>query len=122
MATSKFSPQGFFEVVTSSRMDGNLLIFGYGHHEKAINPGDLVITCTQDLQEGRKNQKIEASIKLRGKHMHLFAAAAIQALEMYEENRDWLEAPMSKPADATGQTRLPMAEITQWQEAARRAI
>jgi hypothetical protein len=54
--------------------------------------------------------------------MHLFAAAAIQAQELYDENKDWLEAPMSKPSTAEGNKRLPIAELTKWQEAAIRAV
>jgi hypothetical protein len=54
--------------------------------------------------------------------MHLFAAAAIQAQELYDENKDWLEAPISKPSTAEGNKRLPIAELTKWQEAAIRAV
>lgn len=115
--------QGFFEVITSSRMEGNMAIYGYGHHDKAINPGDLVIISTDWLKEGFKTQKIEASVKLRGRDMHLFAAAAIQAMELWEQNKDWLQAPASKPAtEDPAQSRLPMAALTHWQQQARRAI
>jgi len=76
-------PSGFFEVVSSARMDGKLELFGYGFHDKAINPGDLVIVTTQYLSDGFKNQEIQASLKLRGRDMHLFVAAAVQALALW---------------------------------------
>ena len=90
------NPSGFFEVVSSARMEGKLEVFGFGQHEKAISPGDLVIITTNYLQDGFKTQQIQASLKLRGRDMHLFAAAAAQALALYEENSDWLNKPMSK--------------------------
>ena len=121
--TPRKFPQGFFEVITSSRMDGTMAIYGYGHHDKAINPGDLVIISTDFQKTGFKTQKIEASIKLRGRDIHLFAAAAIQAMELYEQNKDWLEAPASKPqTEDFANSRLPMAALTHWQQSARRAI
>jgi len=122
MAAPRMNPTGFFEVVSSARMDGKLELFGYGQHEKAINPGDLVIVTTNYLQEGFKTQQIQASLKLRGRDMHLFAAAAIQALELFEDNKDWLAAPVSTPADTEVNPRSPMAALNQWQQAAIRAI
>jgi hypothetical protein len=122
MAAPRVNPTGFFEVISSARLDGKLELFGYGQHEKAISPGDLVIVTTNYLQDGFKNQQIQASLKIRGRDMHLFAAAAIQAQELYDENKDWLEASMSKPSTAEGNKRLPIAELTKWQEAAIRAV
>jgi hypothetical protein len=122
MAAPRMNPSGFFEVVSSARMEGKLEVFGFGQHEKAISPGDLVIITTNYLQDGFKTQQIQASLKLRGRDMHLFAAAAAQALELYEENSDWLNKPMSKPSDDPVNARSPMAALTQWQQAAIRAI
>jgi len=122
MAAPRMNPSGFFEVVSSARMEGKLEVFGFGQHEKAISPGDLVIITTNYLQDGFKTQQIQASLKLRGRDMHLFAAAAAQALELYEENSDWLNAPMSKPSDEPVNDRSPIAALTQWQQAAIRAI
>jgi len=122
MAAPRMNPSGFFEVVSSARMEGKLEVFGFGQHEKAISPGDLVIITTNYLQDGFKTQQIQASLKLRGRDMHLFAAAAAQALELYEENSDWLNAPMSKPSDEPINARSPIAALTQWQQAAIRAI
>jgi hypothetical protein len=122
MAAPRVNPTGFFEVISSARLDGKLELFGYGQHEKAISPGDLVIVTTNYLQDGFKNQQIQASLRIRGRDMHLFAAAAIQAQELYDENKDWLEAPISKPSTAEGNKRLPIAELTKWQEAAIRAV
>ena len=122
MAAPRLNPTGFFEVTSSARMDGKLELFGYGFNDKAINPGDLVIVTTNYLQEGFSKQEIQASLKLRGRDMHLFAAAAIQALELYESNRDWLEAPMSHPAESPSNSRSPIEALNQWQKAAIRAI
>lgn len=122
MAAPRMNPSGFFEVVSSARMEGKLEVFGFGQHEKAISPGDLVIITTNYLQDGFKTQQIQASLKLRGRDMHLFAAAAAQALALYEENSDWLNKPMSKPSDNLVNARSPMVALTKWQQAAIRAI
>jgi len=122
MAAPRMQPSGFFEVVSSARMDGKLELFGYGQHEKAISPGDLVIVTTQYLSDGFKNQEIQASLKLRGRDMHLFAAAAAQALALWEENSEWLQAPASRPADTVADPRSPIAALNHFQQAAIRAI
>jgi len=122
MAAPRVNPTGFFEVTSSARMDGKLELFGYGQHDKAISPGDLVIITTDYLQEGFSKQRIEASLKLRGRDMHLFAAAAMQAMELYENNKEWLEAPMSTPSGLVLDPRSPMVALNHWQQAAIRAI
>jgi hypothetical protein len=122
MAAPRMQPSGFFEVVSSARMDGKLELFGYGFHDKAINPGDLVIVTTQYLSDGFKNQEIQASLKLRGRDMHLFVAAASQALALWEENSEWLQASSSKPSEDVPDPRSPMAALTHYQQAAIRAI
>jgi hypothetical protein len=103
-------------------MDGKLELFGYGQHEKAISPGDLVIVTTQYLSDGFKNQEIQASLRLRGRDMHLFAAAANQALQLWDENKDYLQGPASRPADTVPDPRSPMAALNHFQQAAIRAI
>ena len=122
MAAPRMNPSGFFEVTSSARMDGKLELFGYGQSDKAISPGDLVIVTTQYLKDGFKNQEIQASLKLRGRDMHLFVAAASQALALWEENSDWLQASASKPSEAVADPRSPIAALTHYQQAAMRAM
>ena len=122
MAAPRMNPSGFFEVTSSARMDGKLELFGYGQSDKAISPGDLVIVTTQYLKDGFKNQEIQASLKLRGRDMHLFAAAANQALQLWDENKDYLQGPASKPSEIVADPRSPMTALTHYQQAAIRAI
>ena len=122
MAAPRLNPSGFFEVTSSARMDGKLELFGYGQNDKAINPGDLVIITTDYLTEGFNKQRIEASLKLRGRDMHLFVAAATQAMELYEANKEWLQAPASTPSSAVLDPRSPMVALDHWQRAAMRGI
>lgn len=106
-------PTGMVEVNTVARMDGKLELFGYGGHDRAINPGDLVIVCTQYLQENLKNQEIVAIMKIRGRDMNLFVDKALEALKLYRENESWLTAPSSRRADFVEEParRLPIQAI-----------
>jgi hypothetical protein len=122
MAAPRMQPSGFFEVVSSARMDGKLELFGFGQDDRAINPGDLVIVTTQYLKDGFKNQEIQASLKLRGRDMWLFVQAAQQALELWESNKDYLQAPASRPADPSLDPRSPMKALNNWQQAVMRSI
>jgi len=81
MAAPRMQPSGFFEVVSSARMDGKLELFGFGQHEKAINPGDLVIVTTNYLQDGFKVQQIQASLKLRGNKPQFEQFRAVKPLD-----------------------------------------
>jgi len=122
MAAPRRPILGMVNVTSTSQLQGNISVFGYGQHEKAISPGDLVIVAHDYLGQGLHRQKVEFSLKLRGRDMHLFVDEATQALMLWEENREWLEAPMSKPAIDDPNQRLPMATINHWQQEARRSI
>jgi len=122
MAAPRRPVLGMVNVTSTSQLQGNISVFGYGQHEKAISPGDLVIIMHDYVGQGLHRQKIELSLKLRGRDMHLFVDEATHALGLWEENREWLEAPMSKPATDDPNQRLPMGTINHWQQEARRAI
>jgi len=122
MAAPRRPILGMVNVTSTSQLQGNISVFGYGQHEKAISPGDLVIIMHDYVGQGLHRQKIELSLKLRGRDMHLFVDEATHALGLWEENREWLEAPMSKPATDDPNQRLPMGTINHWQQEARRAI
>lgn len=97
MSAPRMQPSGMIEVTSTARLEGKLLVYGYGQHEKIPNPGDLLIVSMNDLRENAKNQEIEFSLRIRGRDMALFAAAANEALLMWNDNKHWLNAPMSQP-------------------------
>jgi len=92
-------------------MQGRLEIFGYGFHDYAVNPGDLVIITTDYLMENAHRQKIEFSLKLRGRDMHLFEAASHTARLLWDDNKHWLNAPVGTPnLEQRGLTQIRQAD------------
>ena len=97
MSAPRMHPNGFVSVTSSSMMHGRIEVFGYGQDERAINPGDLVIVTTDYLMENAHRQKIEFSLQLRGRDMHLFEDASHMARLLWDENKHWLNAPVGTP-------------------------
>jgi len=85
-------PNGFVSVTSTANMQGRIQLFGYGFHEQAVNPGDLVIVTTDYLVENANRQKIEFCLKVRGRDMHLFEAASHTARLLWDDNKHWLTA------------------------------
>jgi len=97
MSAPRMHPNGFVSVTSSSMMHGRIEVFGYGQDERAINPGDLVIVTTDYLMENAHRQKIEFSLQLRGRDMHLFEDASRTARLLWDDNKHWLNAPVGTP-------------------------
>ena len=78
-------------------MQGRLEIFGFGQDERAVSPGDLIIVTTDYLMENAHRQKIEFTLKLRGRDMHLFESASHTARLLWDDNKHWLNAAVGTP-------------------------
>jgi hypothetical protein len=111
MSAPKMHPNGFVSVTSTAKMQGRLEVFGFGFHDDAVNPGDLVIVTTDYLMENAHRQKIEFSLKLRGRDMHLFEAASRTARLLWDENKNWLNAPMGTPnLDMRGRSEIRLGD------------
>ena len=111
MPAPKSHPNGFVSVISTAKMQGRLEVFGFGFHDDAVNPGDLVIVTTDYLMENAHRQKIEFSLKLRGRDMHLFEAASHTARLLWDENQHWLNAPMGTPnLDMRGRSEIRLGD------------
>jgi hypothetical protein len=111
MSAPKMQPNGFVSVTSTAKMQGRLEVFGFGFHDDAVNPGDLVIITTDYLMENAHRQKIEFSLKLRGRDMHLFEDAAHTARLLWDENKHWLNAPMGTPnLDMRGRSEIRLGD------------
>ena len=99
MSAPRMSPTGMVDVTSHAVMEGKLELYGYGTDPRLPNPGDLLIVTTNYIRENHKLQEIEFALRVRGRDMHLFVAGAREALGLWEDNKHWLEAPSSKPAD-----------------------
>jgi hypothetical protein len=97
MSAPRMQPTGMIEVTTTSRLDGRISVFGYGQDERIPNAGDLLLVCKNDLQENFKNQAIEIALRVRGRDMALLHEATTNALLLWEQNKEWLQKPMSHP-------------------------
>jgi len=97
MSAPREAASGMVNVTSHANLEGRIECYGYGQDPRIPNPGDLLIVTTNSVRENHKTQEIEFALRIRGKHLHHFIKAAKEALLMYEDNRDWLEASASQP-------------------------
>jgi hypothetical protein len=98
-------------VVSTAQLQGKLELFGYGFDDRVINPGDLLIVTTDFVGENMHRQKVEFTLKLRGRDMHLFVDAAHTAQGLWVENQHWLNASLNTPnLDMRGRSEIRLAE------------
>jgi hypothetical protein len=111
MTAPKMQPSGIVNVTSTAQLQGKLELFGYGAHEGVINPGDLLILCTDYVGEGFHRQKVEFKLRLRGRDMHLFVEAAKLANNLWDENKHWLNASINTPnLDQRGKGEIRLGE------------
>jgi hypothetical protein len=111
MTAPKMQPSGMINVTSTAQLQGKLELFGYGAHEGVINPGDLLILCTDYVGEGFHRQKVEFKLRLRGRDMHLFVEAAKLANNLWDENKHWLNASINTPnLDQRGKSEIRLGE------------
>ena len=104
MPAPRMQPTGMIEVTSVSRTDGKLECFGYGQRDDIPNPGDLMIVSNGGLSEGFNREAVEFILRIRGRDIKIFADAASTALELWEANKHWLQAPSSLPDTTNLQT------------------
>lgn len=74
-----------------------LTIHGYGDDPRVPNPGDLLIAAgIGDAANGL----VELAVLVHGRDMLQLATAANKAALAWEENREWLDQPVSRSAGA----------------------
>ena len=111
MTSLKLQPQGFTSVTSSASMQGKLELFGYGFDDRVINPGDLIIVSSDYVGENFHKQKVEFTLRLRGRDMQLFVDAATTARNLWDENKHWLDAAVNTPGlDMRGKSEIRLSE------------
>jgi len=111
MSAPKMQPSGFVNVTTSAVMQGKLELFGYGFDDRIVNPGDLLIVSSDYISENGHRQKVEFTLKLRGRDMQLFVNEATIARNLWDENKDWLNAAVNTPGlDMRGKSEIRLSE------------
>ena len=111
MSAPKMQPTGMVNVVSTAQLQGKLELFGYGQDARAINPGDLLIVTTDYVGENLHKQKVEFTLRLRGRDMYLFETAAHTAQLLWNENKHWLNAHINTPnLDQRGMSEIRLAQ------------
>jgi len=90
-------PSGTVTVTSSAVTNGRLTCLGYGQDDRVINPGDLLILGSNFVRENSKVIETEIAIRLRGRDLSYFFDHIVDALRLWQENKDWLQAPASQP-------------------------
>ena len=111
MTAPKMQPSGIINVTSTAQLQGKLELFGYGAHDGVINPGDLLILCTDYVGEGFHRQKVEFKLRLKGRDMYLFVEAANLANNLWAENEHGLNASVNTPnLDQRGKSEIRLGE------------
>ena len=111
MTAPRVSPTGMVNVVSTAQLQGKLELFGFGVDPRAINPGDLLIVTSDFVGENMHRQKVEFSLRLRGRDMHLVVEAAKTAQLLWDENQHWLNASINTPGlDQRGKSEIRLSE------------
>ena len=97
MPAPRMTPTGTMDVTSHATMDGKIKVLGYGEDDRAVNPGDLLLIGSNWMRENGKLIETEFVLKLRGRDIDHFVQAAINAKSLYEDNKHWLQAPVSQP-------------------------
>ena len=97
MTAPRMQPSGTVTVTSSAVTNGRLTCYGYGQDDRVINPGDLLILGSNFMRDGSKVIETEIAIRLRGRDLSYFFDHVVDALRMWQENKDWLQAPASQP-------------------------
>lgn len=111
MSVPRMQPTGMVNVVSTAQLQGKLELFGYGQDVRAINPGDLLIVTTDFVGENMHKQKVEFTLRLRGRDMHLFVDASRIAQDLWVENEHWLNASLNTPnLDQRGMSEIRLSD------------
>jgi len=97
MTAARMHPSGTVTVTTSAVTNGRLTCYGYGQDDRVINPGDMLILGSNFMRDGSKVIETEIAIRLRGRDINYFFDHVVDALRLWQENKDWLQAPASQP-------------------------
>ena len=103
MSAPRSAPQGSTTVSSEVTSQGSIEIRSYGQDDRIPNPGDLMIISTTNQTDGGRKQAVEFTLRIKGSDMHIFLAAASDAVRLWNENKEWLQTTTtSRSADDDG--------------------
>lgn len=74
-----------------------LRILAWGEDDRVPSPGDLLLIA--DIGDANSGL-VELGVLIMGREMNQLVPAFTEALELYEENREWLSEPVTKQRNA----------------------
>lgn len=92
MSAPRLAPQGSTTVSSEVTSQGSIEIRSYGQDPRIPNPGDLMLISTTDQKDGGRNQSVEFTLRIKGRDMQVFLDAAVEAVRLWSENKEWLES------------------------------
>ena len=113
MSAPRMTPSGTMDVTSHATMDGKIKVLGFGEDDRAVNPGDLLLIGSNWMRENHKLIETEFCLKLRGRDIDFFIIAATNAKMLYDDNKHWLQAPMSQPGIDTRSLTMMRADDQQ---------
>lgn len=89
-------PSARIAVTSKTKQLARLKLYGYGEDNRVPNEGDILIVSETYLREANNHQDIEFELLIRGSDMWMMAEKVKAALELYEENKDYLKQPATQ--------------------------
>lgn len=68
-------------------------VLSYGDDDRVPSPGDLLLVA--DIGDANSGI-VEMAVLLPGREMNQLVGAVVEAFELYEENKEWLSAPVTR--------------------------
>ena len=90
------SPTARVAVTTTQKSVQRLKIFNYGEDPRVANEGDLLIVSTNSLVEAGTRSDVEFEMTIRGRDMEHFKEYVDRAMNLWNENRDYLLQPATR--------------------------
>ena len=87
------APAGRAAVTLATQGLTRISCYGWGDHPDVVNPGDMLLIA-------RPADGVQIAVLVRGRDMALLADAAVTCAALYEENADWLSAPVTRQVAA----------------------
>jgi hypothetical protein len=92
------NPSSVVQLISKQKANSRLHIYNYGDDARVVNQGDLLICSSNSLALG-STSNVEFEITIRGRDMFIFQSHVEKAMELWNDNKDYLSQPSAKIID-----------------------